>query len=54
LGYHPCDGDARWKLEKQALMHDNGHVYDELRVVCPSTKAERRFYFDIGSYFGKL
>jgi hypothetical protein len=54
LSFHPCDRDTRWKLQQQAIDQNNGHVYDRLLVVCPSTKVERNFYFDIGSYFGKL
>jgi hypothetical protein len=54
LSFHPCDGDTRWRLQQQVLSRENGHVYDRLHVICPSTKTERNFYFDIGSYFGKI
>ncbi len=54
LAFHPCDGGASWKLAQQAMSREDGHVYDRLHVVCPSTKAERDFYFDIGSFFGKI
>ena len=56
LAFHPCaDGDdGRWKLQNQSLLHANGRAYDRLHVVCPATKAERDFYFDISSYFGKM
>jgi len=54
LGFHPCDGDTGWKLSQQSLRHDGTRSYDVLPVTCPTTKAERDFYFDITSYFGKL
>lgn len=54
LSYHPCDGETRWKLQQQSLINAGGRAYDRLHVVCPTTKAERDFYFDITSYFGKL
>lgn len=54
LGYHRCDGRTRWNLAQQTTVRENGHVYDRLRVSCPSTKTERDFYFDITDYFGKL
>jgi hypothetical protein len=56
LAFHPCaDADhGRWQLKNQALLHANGRAYDRLHVVCPPTKAERDFYFDISSYFGKM
>ncbi|MBV9027849.1 MAG: hypothetical protein JO311_04480 [Candidatus Eremiobacteraeota bacterium] len=54
LGFHPCDGQTLWQLKQQSLLNDRGKAYDRLHVVCPSSKAERDFYFDISSYFGKL
>lgn len=56
LAFHPCaDGDnGRWKLQNQALLHDKGRSYDVLHATCPATKAQREFYFDITSYFGKM
>ena len=54
LSYHPCDGTTRWALHQQSLMNEGGRAYDRLHVVCPTTKSERDFYFDITSYFGKL
>ncbi len=54
LSFHPCADGAFWKLKSQSLLHDGGRAYDRLHVFCPPTKAERDFYFDITSYFGKL
>jgi hypothetical protein len=54
LGFHRCDNGTPWTLQKQSLFHSGGRAYDRLHVVCPATKAERDFYFDISSYFGKL
>ncbi len=54
LAFHPCSGDARWQLKNQSLMREAGRAYDRLHVVCPATNAERDFYFDITSFFGKL
>jgi hypothetical protein len=53
LAFHPCSGDQGWQLKSQALLRDAGHAYDRLHVVCPATNAERDFYFDITSFFGK-
>lgn len=53
LFFHPCSGEARWKLKAQALLHENGRSYDRLTVVCPANNAQRDYYFDITSYFGK-
>ncbi|MGC1379937.1 MAG: hypothetical protein WA814_02795 [Candidatus Baltobacteraceae bacterium] len=53
LAFHPCAENARWIMQNQSLVNDNGHAYDRLHVVCSTTKAERDFFFDIGSYFGK-
>jgi hypothetical protein len=53
VGYHPCDGQTMWKLSQQALTREGGRSYDRLHVVCPTTKAERDFYFDITGYLGK-
>jgi hypothetical protein len=54
LAFHPCSGDTRWQIKSQTLMHAGGRAYDRIEVVCPATNAERDFYFDITSYFGKL
>jgi hypothetical protein len=54
VAFHPCDGTTLWKLQHQALTHENGRAYDRLHVVCPATTAERDFFFDITSYYGKL
>lgn len=54
LAFHPCSGDTRWQIRSQSSMHAAGRAYDRLRVVCPATNAERDFYFDITSFFGKL
>lgn len=54
LAFHPCADGSRRQLKKQALVNDRGRSYDVLHVVCPATKAERDFFFDITSYFGKL
>jgi hypothetical protein len=45
---------VRWKLQSQSLLSQNGRAFDKLHAVCPPTKAERDFYFDITNYFGKL
>ncbi len=54
LAYHPCDGETRWALKQQSLVHERGRAYDRLHVACPTTKVERDFYFNITPYFGKL
>lgn len=54
LAFHPCTENASWKLENQSLVKEDGRAYDRLHVVCPTTKSERDFYFDITSYYGKL
>jgi hypothetical protein len=54
LAFTPCDGDARWKTQQQSLVNSGGHAFDRLHVICPATKAERDFYFNIDAYFGKL
>lgn len=54
LAFHPCSGDTRWQIKSQSAMHAAGRAYDRLHVVCPATNAERDFYFDITSFFGKL
>ncbi len=53
LAYHPCVNDTPWRLRQQSLLRDGSRAYDRLHVFCPPTKAERDFYFDITSYFGK-
>lgn len=53
LTAHRCAENSRWKLQRQALLHHEGRSYDLLHVICPATNAERDFYFDITSYFGK-
>lgn len=54
IAFHPCAENAAWKFKQQALRPDGRRTYDVLHVVCPPTKAERDFYFDITSFFGKL
>jgi hypothetical protein len=54
LSYQPCANDTSWQLRKQSLLREGSRAYDRLHVFCPPTKAERDFYFDITSYFGKL
>ena len=54
LAFHPCTQTARWQMQRQALLHNGGRAYDDLHVVCPPTKTERDFYFDVTSYLGKL
>jgi hypothetical protein len=54
LAFHPCADSARWQLKNQSLMQNGGRAYDRLHVVCPTTKAELDFYFDITSFYGKL
>ena len=54
LAFHPCTQDVSWRLQRQSLLHDGGRSYDDLHVICPLTKAERDFYFDVTSYFGKV
>ena len=51
---HPCDGRTRWQTRGQALGSNGGRSYDILHVACPTTKAERDFFFDITPYFGKM
>jgi hypothetical protein len=53
LAYNPCANDTAWKLREQTLLHVGGRAYDRVHVVCPPTKAERDFYFDVTSYLGK-
>jgi hypothetical protein len=53
LAFHTCTDTANWQLERQSLLQQNGRAYDRLHVVCPATKAERDFYFDITDYYGK-
>ncbi|HEY1869281.1 MAG TPA: hypothetical protein VGG70_13380 [Candidatus Cybelea sp.] len=53
LAFHPCTQTAQWQLQRQSLLQDGGRAYDDLHVVCPPTKNERDFYFDVTSYFGK-
>ena len=54
IAFHPCADGQRWQPKKQSLLTDHGRPYDRLHVVCPTTNAERDFFFDIASYFGKL
>lgn len=54
LSFHPCSDKGRWQLKTQALIKDQGRSYDRLHVFCSDSKAERDFYFDISSFFGKL
>jgi hypothetical protein len=54
LAFHPCGAKVRWQLKSQALIQADGRPYDVLHVVCPETKSERDFVFDISSYFGKF
>jgi hypothetical protein len=54
LGYHRCDERSTWEVKQQSVERENGHVYDRLHVICPTTKSERDFYFNIDAYFGKL
>jgi len=54
VAFHPCDGEQGWKVREQTLVRENGHAYDRLHAACPSTNAERDFYFNIDSYYGKL
>lgn len=53
LAFHPCAEDVRWQLQKQSLLNAGGRAYDRLHVVCPATKSERDYYFDVTSYYGK-
>jgi hypothetical protein len=54
IAFLPCADGQRWQLKNQSLLTDHGHAFDRLHVVCPTSKAERDFFFDIASYFGKL
>ena len=38
LAFHPCTETARWDLQNQSLLNKDGHAYDRLHVVCPTTK----------------
>lgn len=40
-------------LELQALLEEDGHKFDEMRIICNNGEKER-FYFQIDSFFGKL
>lgn len=53
LAFHPCTQTANWQLLRQSLLRDGGRAYDALHVICPPTKNERDFYFDVTSYLGK-
>lgn len=53
LAFHPCTEATRWQLKGQALLRESGRAYHRLHVVCPATKAERDFYFDVTNYLGK-
>lgn len=53
LTYHRCAADQSWKKQKQTLARRGAQIYDLLHVTCPTTGAERDFYFDITPYFGK-
>ena len=54
LAFHPCTQTARWQLQRQSLLRDGDRAYDDLHVICPPTKSERDFYFDVTSFYGKL
>ncbi len=55
IAFQPCDGNTAWRPSgEQALLSEHQRTYDRDHVVCPTTKAERDYYFDISSYFGKL
>jgi hypothetical protein len=54
LAFTTCDGETSWKSKGQALITSGGRAYDRLHAVCPTTKAERDFFFDINAYFGKM
>jgi hypothetical protein len=53
LAYHPCSGDDRWKIVKQALHQERSRAYDILEVTCPANGDQRSFFFDITAGFGK-
>lgn len=53
LNLHACAPNQHWKTKQQSLQNHAGRVYDVLHVVCPSSNAERDYFFDITSYFGK-
>ncbi len=48
----PCGGHFR--PVRQALLHDQGRYYDLLEAVCQQCGAQRRFLFDIHTFFGQL
>ena len=54
LAFTPCDGETSWRSKGQALINSGGRAYDRLHAACPTTKAERDFFFDISAYFGKM
>jgi len=54
LSVHPCAPNQRWQMKMQSLQNNGSRHYDVLHVVCPSTNAERDYYFDITAFYGKL
>lgn len=54
VAFHPCAPNANWQIKNQSLRKNGNRAFDVLHVKCPSTNAERDFYFDISNYFGKL
>ena len=45
---------ARWSIDKQALLSQDGRQYDRLDMTCPFDNSTKTMYFDITSFFGKL
>ncbi len=42
-----------WRRTRQALLRQNGRVYDELTIVSPENET-RLIYFDITNFFGRM
>ncbi len=54
LAAHPCASGGRWQLKEQTLVTHAGTPYDVIDAICSSGGAERKFYFDIHAYYGKI
>lgn len=54
LAAHPCGNGGKWRLNAQHLITHDSTPYDVLDVTCSDGGANRSFYFDIKSFFGKM
>lgn len=48
-----CECGGRWRITLQRLLFHADRPYDLLEAVCPQCGRQRRFLFDIGSFFGR-